>query len=173
MPTYARRLLWSALTGICGEGLFLLGFILPYATLSTGQQRWFLTVTWGTLLTTLQQGDYSVLFWAVLIMGPCALYLGILLDAGRVTRRRHLWVASTIVITGLTFVAGSLLLILDVFILFYNAPPVHFRPSVPPISYSFTFGFPVLGEWLSFLASLALLLSLLRAPPPSRATVLQ
>ena len=165
MPAYVRRVRWSVLIGMGGQGLFLLGFLLPYATLSTGQQRWFLAVTWNTLLTTLQQGDLSVLFWALLILGPWALDLFLLLDVGAHTRRWRLWVASTGLITGLTFLAGSLLLILDLFILFYNAPPLHFRPPVPPISYSPTFGFPVVGAWVSFWASLALLRGLLRARP--------
>lgn len=37
MPAHVRRVKWSALTGMGGQCLFLLGFLLPYATLSTGQ----------------------------------------------------------------------------------------------------------------------------------------
>jgi len=165
MPAYVRWVRWSALISMGGQSLFLLGFLLPYATLSTGQHQWFLAVTWDTLLTTLQQGDLSGLFWALLILGPWALDLFLLLDVGAVSRRWRLWVASTGLITGLTFIAGSLLLIFDILILFINAPPLRFRPPVPPISYSPTFGFPVVGAWLSFGASLALLYSLLRARP--------
>ena len=106
MSAYVRWVRWSALIGMGGQGLFLLGFLLPYATLSTGQQRWFLAVTWNTLLPTLQQGDLSVLFWALLILGPWALYIFLLLDVGEGMRRWHLWVASTGLITGLTFLAG-------------------------------------------------------------------
>lgn len=167
MPAYVRWVRWNALIGMGGQSLFFLGFLVPYATLSTGQQRWFLAVTWTTLLTTLHQGDLSVLLWALLILGPSAFDLFLLLDVGAraSTRRWRLWVASTGLITGLTFLAGSLLLILDALILFYNAPPMRFRPPVPPISYSPTFGFPVVGAWVSFWASLALLRGLLRARP--------
>ena len=45
MSAYVRWVQWSALIGMGGQGLFLLGFLLPYATLSTGQQRWFLAAT--------------------------------------------------------------------------------------------------------------------------------
>lgn len=106
-----------------------------------------------------------MLLWALLILGPWALDLFLLLDVGAHTRRWRLWVASTGLITGLTFLAGSLLLIVDIFIVFYNAPPLHYRPPVPPISYSPTFGFPVVGAWISFWASLVLQHGLLQGRP--------
>jgi hypothetical protein len=71
MPAYVRWVRWSALISIGGQSLFLLGFLLPYATLSTGQQRWFLAVTWNTLLTRLQQGDLSVLYGILCHRGTC------------------------------------------------------------------------------------------------------
>jgi hypothetical protein len=170
MLPQARWARGGILVGMLGQSLFVLGFALPYETYASGQQRWFLDLTPNNLVRTLHRGDFSVAFWLLLMLAPLVLYLVILLGLNRAADRRGLLLTSTTLISVLTFLAAAFLAVIDLYILFFNAPPLRYVPPVPPVTYSPTFFAPLLGTSLSLVSSL-FLLGLFIAARPSRQQV--